>query len=310
METQKPNQKLKHLNNFREIIERYEYYIFDMDVVVWMENRILQDCVDTIKILIKQNKKVYFLTNNNRHTRKELLEKLIKAGITELCKEINDPKCILNASYLLASYIKNHLREIKKIYLIGTESFKQTLEEEGFIVVGGKMHSEKSFKINEAENFSDEIEENFDACVSGFDDEINYYKLAYATHVIMQTKKFFGATKDSCYLVNNKRFPSSVGIIKLLETTTDIQATIISKPDPRSLETIMETHGIDKINKNQILMIGDNLHTDIEFANNGGIDSLLVFTGMTEESKFYEELNKNENPLFPSPTYTMKLLNF
>ena len=33
-------------------------------------------------------------------------------------------------------------------------------------------------------------------------------------------------------------------------------------------------------------MIGDNLETDIKFANNIGIDSLLVFTGVTEASKY------------------------
>ena len=33
-------------------------------------------------------------------------------------------------------------------------------------------------------------------------------------------------------------------------------------------------------------MVGDNLDTDIMFAKNCGIDSLLVFTGVTNEEKF------------------------
>ena len=311
MEAEINKHKIKHLDNFREITEKYDHFIFDMDGVIWIENKILHECVDTIKNLILINKKVYFLTNNNRHTRRELLEKLIKIGLDELLHELNDIKSILNASYLLASYIKNYHQNIKKIYLIGTESFKKTLEEQGFEVVGAKDHSNKTLKISQAEALFEEIEAGFDACVSGFDDEINYYKLSYATQVIMQTGNLFGATRDSCYLVNNRRFPSSIGIINMLETTTDIKATIISKPDPRSLQVIMETHDIKEDEKGRIVMIGDNLDTDILFANNAGIDSVLVFTGMTNENEFYKMIKKGEiDTKQPLPDYTMRLLTY
>jgi len=229
-------QKINHLENFREIIDKYDHYIFDMDGVIWIENKVLQECVDTIKKLFALKKKVYFLTNNNRHTRKELLEKLIKIGLDELRNELEDVKSILNASYLLACYIKNHHQEIKKIYLIGTESFKKTLEAEGFQVVGAQAHSNKSLKISQVEGFEDEIEPGFDAVVAGFDDEINFYKLSYAIQVIMQTGKLFGATRDSFYLIHNRRFPSSIGFVNLLETSTDVKANIISKPDPVPLK--------------------------------------------------------------------------
>ena len=47
-------------------------------------------------------------------------------------------------------------------------------------------------------------------------------------------------------------------------------------------------------------MIGDNLSTDIYFANNSGIDSLLVLSGVTEAEKAIEVLkNKNEINLNP-----------
>lgn len=312
MEAEINHQKIAHLQNFREITEKYDHFIFDMDGVIWMENKVLQESINTIKNLLSLKKKVYFLTNNNRHTRSELLEKLIKTGLNELLPERENPRSILNASYLLACYIKNHLPKIKKIYLIGSESFQKTLEAEGFQVLGAQAHSNKTLKISQAEAFAaEEVEAGFDACVCGFDDEINYFKLAYATQVILQSGNFFGATRDSCYLVNNRRFPSSIGFINLLETTTDMRATIISKPDPRSLQIIMETHGIGEEEKCRMVMIGDNLHTDILFANNAGIDSVLVFTGMTNEEEFYKKVKEGlVDRQQPLPCYTMKVLNY
>ena len=61
------------------------------------------------------------------------------------------------------------------------------------------------------------------------------------------------------------------------------EALIISKPDPRSLKLIFKNHDIDYNEKElaKTLMIGDNLNTDIKFANNANIDSLLSLTGVT-----------------------------
>ncbi len=38
-----------------------------------------------------------------------------------------------------------------------------------------------------------------------------------------------------------------------------------------------------------MLMIGDNLNTDIKFAHNCGIDSLLVYSGVTSEKQYKEQ---------------------
>jgi ribonucleotide monophosphatase NagD (HAD superfamily) len=50
-------------------------------------------------------------------------------------------------------------------------------------------------------------------------------------------------------------------------------------------------------------MIGDSLNTDILFANNAKIDSMLVFTGVTKEEKYF---NLNDTELIAKPTYILK----
>jgi ribonucleotide monophosphatase NagD (HAD superfamily) len=84
------------------------------------------------------------------------------------------------------------------------------------------------------------------------------------------------------------------------------KAEIITKPDPRSLNIIMDDHSVDKENLNKFIMICDTWYTDILFAQNAGIDSLLVFSGNTKEEEF--ETLKNTNSLTAKPTYTLKSL--
>ena len=73
----------------------------------------------------------------------------------------------------------------------------------------------------------------------------------------------------------------------------------------------MEINSISKEEKNKILMIGDYIHTDILFANNAGIDSLLLFTGSTIEREYLDDLKDEEkSSKLPKPTYLMKYLNY
>ena len=62
-------------------------------------------------------------------------------------------------------------------------------------------------------------------------------------------------------------------------------------------------------------MIGDNLSTDILFANNSGIDSLLVLSGVTSAEKAAQIINKDNEAksaqenleLEGMPTYVQSL---
>jgi 4-nitrophenyl phosphatase len=194
---------------------------------------------------------------------------------------------------MTAKHIQKHHAEIKKIYLIGREGLERELSNVGLTICGGYRDDGIKFNLHDIDKY--EIDGSLQAVVCGYDSDISYYKLFYAAEVIRRTGKFFGCNYDNRVKVHDKYMPGAYTIISSLETCSETKAEIITKPDPRSFEVIDLDHNIDK---EKTLMIGDYLYTDIKFANNAGIHSLLVLTGVTEHHMINEEV--------PQPTYITK----
>lgn len=57
---------------------------------------------------------------------------------------------------------------------------------------------------------------------------------------------------------------------------------MFGKPNPDVIDTIIDEYNIER---SEIVMVGDRLYTDIEMANNAGIDSILVLSGDTSRDE-------------------------
>ena len=82
-----------------------------------------------------------------------------------------------------------------------------------------------------------------------------------------------------------------------LEKCSGRKATIVGKPNSFCIDLVLEQHDVSR---DKILFVGDNLQTDIMFANKSNIDSLLVLTGVTDPEDLEKELKEEESGV---PTY-------
>jgi ribonucleotide monophosphatase NagD (HAD superfamily) len=64
---------------------------------------------------------------------------------------------------------------------------------------------------------------------------------------------------------------------------------VVGKPSQDLLKTILATYNLNPL---RTCMVGDRLSTDIEFGKRGGLHTLLVLSGVTQES----DLTTIENP--------------
>lgn len=306
----KKSENPKAIKNFKQLAEKYDNFIFDLDGVLWRGNEILKNSIEAIKTLRKtQNKKVFFLTNSNKSTRKHIQNKMNQNGL-----DLENTKLIYSSSYILSNYIRETFPQLKKVYVIGREGLITELKSFDFEVFGGYEDDFKKTSLNETAKI--EVNSEIEACVCGFDDEINYFKIFYAMQIINKTNKFFGTNYDKYVNIAGRKAPGTYSLIASLETCTEKKATVVSKPDPRSLEIIFRENNIEvsEAQKGKTLMIGDNMNTDIKFANNAGVHSLLVFSGVTSEQKFfginYDDKQFIEKFGISKPTYYSKEIKY
>jgi ribonucleotide monophosphatase NagD (HAD superfamily) len=83
---------------------------------------------------------------------------------------------------------------------------------------------------------------------------------------------------------------------------------ICGKPNPFVIGLICKEHNImqdsEGIPLEKMVMIGDNLHTDIRLGSNAKIDTCLVLTGVSPSAEYVKE-QVNLNTEVKAPTYIM-----
>ncbi|MCZ3393315.1 HAD hydrolase-like protein, partial [Enterococcus faecium] len=99
-----------------------------------------------------------------------------------------------------------------------------------------------------------------------------------ATLAIEKGAKFIGTNADTNLPNERGLVPGAGSVIALLERSTQQQALYIGKPETIIMEKALAVTGLSK---DQVVMVGDNYMTDISAGINFGIDTLLVYTGVS-----------------------------
>ena len=145
-------------------------------------------------------------------------------------------------------------------------------------------------------------DEDVSAVIVGFDREINYYKIQYATLCIRENEncEFIATNRDAVtHLTDAQEWAGNGSMVGAIAGSAAREPTTVGKPSTFMLDDIADQF---KIDKSEICMVGDRLDTDIMFGQNGGLKTMLVLSGVTRE----ETLLSEENQIHPD-LYTSKL---
>jgi 4-nitrophenyl phosphatase len=104
---------------------------------------------------------------------------------------------------------------------------------------------------------------------------------------LQQGAKFIATNPDHYTMISDYRLPGNGSFVACMELASGIKAEVAGKPNPFILEYLMAKF---KLNREDCLMIGDNLDTDVQLGRNGGINTLCVLTGNSTE-KMVQEVN-------------------
>ncbi len=228
-------------------------FLLDMDGTLYLGNRLFDKTTDFLALVKENGAKYMFLTNNSSKSADAYVEKLGKLGID------SEPSEFFTSTEATISYLlKNGYKE-KKIYALGTESFKKQLYEAGL-------------------NITDTYAEDILVLLCAFDTELTFKKLDDASRLLFGGAEFIATHPDLVCPTEYGSVPDCGLFCNMLTVASEKEPRVIGKPKPEMVYAAMEKCGA---RPEETVMIGDRIYTDIACGVNAGIDTILVLSGET-----------------------------
>ena len=278
--------KITNKKQVSNLLDSYDYFLFDCDGVLWLGDHLLPQVCETLDLLKSHNKTVIFVTNNSTKSRDDYLSKFKKLGIHGITK--NE---VFGSSYASAVYIDKILQlpKNKKVWVLGEEGIEKELAELGYQTVGGSDQS----LVSDGVHFNSDheqlvhLDDDVGAVLAGLTLNLNYLKLSITMQYLLKDNKslpFIATNIDSTFPSKGKLL---IGAGSIIETVAFASGrtpdAICGKPNQSMMNSIKADNPGLKENPKRGLMIGDRLNTDMKFGRDGGLDTLLVLTGIEKE---------------------------
>ncbi|MGP4073291.1 HAD-IIA family hydrolase [Piscibacillus sp. B03] len=238
-------------------------YIFDLDGTVYLDDEPIKGAVEAINKLKSRGNRVVFLTNKSIARRTDYVRKLNSMGI--LCT-INE---VVNSNFITARFLKSKLKSHEAVFVIGERPLYEELDELGIQMTDNPLSA--AF------------------VVVGWDRQFNYEKLSQAFIAYQNGAKIIATNPDRTCPTMDGMIPDCGAMIGAIEGATGKPVDFITgKPSKLMIEYVV--NDIFNIKPNKCYMIGDRLETDIVMADDYGVNSVLVLTGITKRT----EMTKND----------------
>ena len=226
-------------------------FLFDMDGTLYLGDRLYDFTNELLSVIKASGKKYMFMTNNSSKSVADYIKKLNKLGISA---EYDD---FITSSQATGYYLNKYYKG-KTLYVCGTNSLKEELRKNGY---------------NITENL-DEVE----VVVMGFDTELTFKKLEDVSKLLLLRKEipYIATNPDYVCPTEFGSVPDCGSVCDMLYNVSGRRPIVIGKPEPLMPILAMEHTGYTK---EETVVIGDRIYTDIRSGVNAGASTILVLSG-------------------------------
>jgi 4-nitrophenyl phosphatase len=253
--------------------------LFDADGCLWVGPTPVPGAPEILVTLREAGVKCFIVTNNSTNTREEIAAKLRSKGFFGITKDMVVSACYATALYLLSLGFHE---ESRRVFVVGEKGLVKELCAHGIDAVDGDY-------FDEGANIGDlKIDRRFLAVVAGCDTTLSYRKLAIATRIVIENDAYLiGTNSDAVDPLGHGIFiPDTLPTVMALEACTGRKAVFLGKPTAAMFDPVLKMH---EVVREETIMIGDRLNTDIKFAKTVGIKSAVVLTGITTREEAQAE---------------------
>ena len=230
--------------------------ILDMDGVLWKDDQPIGDLPAIFNRIRRSGLTVVFATNNGSHTPDQYVERLAGFGVqVEACQVVTSS---LGVAYLLSQKFPSG----GSVFAIGEEGVMAALRENGF----------KPLSLEDAHMAQ--------AVIIGFDHWISFDKMREATLLVRRGIPFFATNPDKTFPTPRGEIPGAGAWNSVVVTATGIEPIYAGKPFPYLLELALKRLGTKK---EDTLVVGDRLETDIAGGQSAGFPVAMVLSGVSSQ---------------------------
>lgn len=266
-------------------------FILDLDGTVYRGKDMIQDVDKTVRKLMNLNKTVIFLTNNATKTRENFKKKLENMNIPCMIEQV------ISSGFIAAKMLFEDY-DVRTAFIIGTDELVSVMESVGIQTLNNSVHE----KILYAPFLSKDIV--CDAVVCAMDVNLTYAKIRTGMELVNRGAELFATNGDKTFPESKQVWPGAGMTVAAMQACVGRPPKVVfGKPNIFGVELIfreLNRKSESRIEKSDAIVIGDRLETDIWQANNAGVDSLFVETGInTRDDIPANPKSKDERNLIP-----------
>lgn len=253
------------------MLSNKKLFLFDIDGTIALDNTLFDGSAALLKHIKSIGGAAYFITNNSTKSNADYVEKFQKYFLQE-----TEESQFVTSGFMTIDYLTNH-HKTDKIYALATNSFIDELKKNGLTI-------------------TTTADPDTNCVVVAFDNELTYEKLEAACE-LLSTKEipYYGTNPDLCCPVAFGFVPDCGSICQMIENCTGKKPVYLGKPNAQVVYLCQQLSGFSR---EETLVVGDRLYTDIACGIKAGVETALVLTGEAKESDLV-------STPFP-PTYTFE----
>lgn len=262
--------------DFFEVARRYKVLFFDAYGVLKNSRGILEGIDRTFDFLLGADIDFYIVTNDASRSPQRLAAAYIEQGLA-----VVDADRIISSGMLATEYLRLKVKTGSVAYL-GTEASAHYLQEVGLDTLSiADVNLDQCEDINALVFLDDE----------GFDWNRDINKIVNLLR--KRNIPAIVANTDRSYPVSSKEVAVAIGgVADMVEAITGRRFIKFGKPDAQMFIFAYDhSQRAQEVGKEQILMVGDTLTTDILGGNKFGIDTALVLSGNTLRESAAEQIH-------------------
>ena len=231
-------------------------YLIDMDGVIHRGSTLIEGAAEFIHGLSEEGIPYLFLTNNSAHTPLDVAVQLRQFGIE------TTPEHVYTSAQATAAFVHRQ-KPNGTAFVIGEGGLLAALHEVNYAISRDAP----------------------DYVIVGEGRTLNYELVELAHRFVAEGAHLLSTNGDTWCPTDAGPRPGCGAVVALLEAATGRKAYHIGKPNPFMMRAARKIIGLSS---EEVMMIGDNMDTDIRGATELGFQSILVLTGSSSRDTLRE----------------------